>query len=171
MKRSVVVTALAGLSLALLAGCKTSQSEQPSASKSPAVTPLVVTTNKPITLPAKPSTPADSSDNMEPNILAWDSTAKEYHAHPGEKYAAFSFSFTNVSARPVVIYDTGTTCDCTVATNLPSKPWTIPSGGTGTIGASVDLSKKIGIATNGIIIFTSQGNRRLNVTTILPDIN
>jgi len=87
---------------------------------------------------------------------------------PGDKFAPFSFSFTNVSPRQVVIYDMETSCDCTVAT-MPSRPWTIPSGGTGTINASINLSNKTGVVTNYVIVETSQGNRLLNVKATVPD--
>ena len=84
---------------------------------------------------------------MATNILAWDAVTKEYHAKPGETNAPFFFSMTNMSSGPVVIYDTSTSCDCTVA-SLPSKPWTVQSGGGGKIQASIDLIGKIGIVTN-----------------------
>jgi len=165
LKRSVVSTLLAGLSLALLAGCKTTT--PPTLTPTPIMTPPAVETNKPA-LPPKLVAPLDSTDSMEPNILVWDAVAKEYQAHPGDKIASFSFSFTNVSPRQVVIYDTQTSCDCTVA-KLPVQPWTIPSGGTGEIGATIDLAKKVGTVTNYVIVFTSQGNRRLNVKAIMPE--
>jgi hypothetical protein len=105
---------------------------------------------------------------MESNILAWDAVTKEYHAKPGDIKAPFSFSMTNIWSRPVVIYDTETTCECTVA-KLPSKPWTVPSGGTGTIEASINLSNKVGTVTSSVVVFTSQGNRRLTLKAFLPD--
>jgi len=169
MKRSAVAAAMAGFSLTLVAGCGTSK-PKPTQSPPVAVTPppvIHLETNT-LTLPSKPTTPPDSSDSMEPNILTWDATSKEYHAQSGEKLAPFSFSFTNVSPRQVVIYDTQTSCDCTVA-SLPSKPWIIPSGGTGEIGATINLSNRVGVVTNYVIVFTSQGNRRLNVKAILPE--
>jgi hypothetical protein len=169
LKRSVVAATLAGVSLAVMAGCKTTKPQAAKPAPIPVTTPLVahVETNK-LTLPAHPTAPPDSSDSMEPNILTWDAVSKEYHARAGEKIAPFSFSFTNVSPRQVVIYDTKTSCDCTAAP-LPSHPWMIPSGGAGKIDATIDLSNKIGVVTNYVIVFTSQGNRRLNVTAILPD--
>jgi hypothetical protein len=90
------------------------------------------------------------------------SLSEEYRAQPGDLLATFTFALTNVSSGPVVIYDTATTCDCTVA-SLPSKPWMLPSGGAGEIHATIDLSKKVGVVTNQIIVFTSRGNRRLFV--------
>jgi hypothetical protein len=163
LNRSIIASALTGLSLALLAGCKTGE-PHPEPTAVPA--PPIVATNKPA--PPKVNVPSDSSDTMAPNILEWDAVSKEYLANPGEKSAPFSFSLTNVSPRAVIIYDTSTSCDCTVA-SLPSKPWTIPSGGTGRIEASINLSNKVGVVTNYVIVFTSQGNRRLNVKAILPD--
>lgn len=105
---------------------------------------------------------------MKPNILAWDATEKTYRARPGDRQAPFTFSLTNVSSGPVVIYDTSTTCDCTVA-SLPSRPWLISSGGTGEIQVTMDVHNKIGTVSKEIIVFTSQGNRRLKVTAVVPN--
>ena len=162
-KFSIVATATTALSLALLAGCKISQPQpQPNPSTTPAIT------NQPAPPPATRT--EDSGDSMVPNILAWDATAKEHHAKPGEMSVPFTFSMTNISTAPVVIYDTSTSCDCTVA-SLPSKPWTVPSGGSGNIQASIDLTGKAGTVTNSVIVFTSQGNRRLNLVVFLPEPN
>jgi hypothetical protein len=171
LKRSVVAAALIGSSLAFMAGCKTSK-PQPTPAQPPVVTPTVtipplISTNT-LILPTIPATPPDSSDNMLPNVLVWDAVSKEYQARPGEMIAPFSFSLTNIFPRPVMIYDTQTSCDCTVA-KLPSRPWTVQPGGTGKIEASINLTGKVGTVTNYIIVFTSQGNRRLNVKAILPD--
>jgi len=170
LKRSVVAAALTGLSVALVAGCKTRAPKTETPTPLPIVSqanPSIVQTNPASSAPTTKPLP-DTGDTMAPNILAWDSVSKEYHAKPGEMSAPFSFSLTNVSSGPVVIYDTSTSCDCTVA-HLPSKPWRIPSGGTGTIGASINLSNKVGIATNSVIIYTSKGNRRLFVTAVVGD--
>ena len=105
---------------------------------------------------------------MATNILAWDATKKEYHAKPGEMSAPFTFSLTNISSGPVMIYDTSTTCECTVA-SLPSKPWNVPSGGSGKLEASINLSNKVETVTNSVIVFTSKGNRRLNLIVFLPE--
>lgn len=171
MKSNAAAIVLAGLSLVLLQGCK---SGDPHPEPMAVTAPPVVETKKPAPpltptpMPAKPSAPSDSSDTMAANILAWDATSKEYHAHLGEKIAPFSFAFTNVSSRQIVIYATETSCDCTAA-KLPSQPWTIPIGGTGEIDATIDLSGKVGTVTNYVIVETSQGNRKLNVKAILPD--
>lgn len=105
---------------------------------------------------------------MTTNILAWEATEKTYHVQTGDMFASFTFSVTNVSSAPVLIYDTSTTCDCTVA-SLPSKPWVLPSGGGGEIQALIDLHKKIGSVTNSVIVYTSKGNRRLTLKAIAPE--
>jgi len=169
-KRSLMAIAPVVTIWALFTGCKT---PQPASAPATPIAPVPtnatsseILTNGPA-LPS-PTLPVDSGDNMAANILAWDATSKEYHAKAGETNAPFTFSLTNVSSGPVVIYDTATTCDCTVA-SLPSKPWTVPSGGTGQIEASIDLRRKSGVVTNSIVVFTSQGNRRLNVKAFAPD--
>jgi hypothetical protein len=158
LKRIILAAATVGLSLTLFAGCKT-----PETAREPA--PIAVA---PVSRPNQPvKQPSDSGDNLAPNILAWSSLSEEYHAKPGELLAPFTFALTNVSSGPVTIYDTSTTCDCTVA-KLPSTPWKLPSGGYGEIHATIDLSKKTDTVTNQIIVFTSRGNRRLFVKAYLP---
>jgi len=157
-KRTNFAAAVVALSLALFAGCKSSQTKTPPAPPKPSPP---VETVQPQPVPWMPArSPSDSGDSMASNILAWDALAKVYVARAGESKAPFTFNLTNVSSSPVVIYDTSTTCDCTVA-ELPHKPWTIPSGGTGAIDATIDLGGKTGTVTNSIVVFTSRGNRRL----------
>lgn len=156
-----ILGAVGLLSLALFAGCNTSQ--KPTEPGALAGIPAPPAKTNAIQLP-------DTGNNMAPDILDWDATEKMYRANPGELRAPFTFSLTNVSSGPVMIYDTSTTCDCTVA-SLPSKPWTLPSGGSGQIHATIDLRNKTGAVTNHIIVFTSKGNRRLTVEAILSGQN
>lgn len=149
-----------GLSLIISAGCR---SHKPAVIVPPpaeAVAGAPGQTNK-VRLPP------DSGDNMAPNILSWDATDKTYEAKPGDLVAPFMFTLTNVSSEPLVIYDTSTTCDCTVA-KLPSKPWVVPSGGTGQILAAIHIQYKKGPVMTQIIVYTSRGNRRLTVRAMLP---
>lgn len=168
--RKIIFSAAAALSFALFAGCKSSSQKPvappPTVQPAPA-TPPAGSTNKPSQ--PKVALPPDSGDSMAPNILVWDTVSEEYHAQAGELKAPFTFNLTNVSSGTVVIYDTSTTCDCTVA-KLPSQPWNLPSGGSGKIEATIDLTKKTDkVVTNEIIVFTSQGNRRLKVKAIVSD--
>lgn len=164
---------LTGLALLLvIAGCTNSK---PKPSKS-AATPAPVTLPAPNPPPveaaippaiSRPRPPADASDNMAANILAWDSVAKEYRAQRGQTNAPFTFMVTNVSPEQVLIYDTSTTCDCTVA-QLPAKPWSLAPGNSGEIRASLDLRGRTETVTNYVIVFTSKGNRLLTVKATLP---
>lgn len=156
----------------MTAGCGTPKSAKtPPPNPAPVETPAV--TNAPPETPmpeqiSRPRPPADAADNMASNILAWDALTKVYHARPGETNATFTFSLTNVAPERVMIFDTSTTCDCTVA-QLPSKPWTLQPGQTGSLHASLDLRHKTGQAvTNYVIVFTSKGNRLLTVWATLP---
>lgn len=160
LKRTASAAAITAMALLVFAGCKTRAPKQPAP---PAVS--TVETNEPF---PPPITQPDSGDTMAPNILSWDALAKQYRAKPGEFLAPFTFHLTNVSPNSVTIYDTGTSCDCTVA-RLPSKPWVLPSGAAGQIDATIDLSNKVGAVTNSIIVFTSEGNRRLWVKAAVPD--
>lgn len=149
--------------MVLVTGCKTTP-KKPAESNVPAVPALA----PPSAQTNRVQLPPDSGDSMKPNILAWDATEKTYRVEPGEMSAPFTFSLTNVSSGPVVIYDTSTTCDCTVA-SLPSKPWVVPSGGTGEIHVTMDVHNKSGTVSKDVIVFTSQGNRRLKVTAVVPN--
>jgi Protein of unknown function (DUF1573) len=171
LKRELLFGLVGVCAIAFIAGC-TSSKPQPG---------MVETNPVPVAMPpptppptnawpvqiSKPRPPADASDNMTSNILAWDAVAKEYQARPGETNAPFTFSLTNISPERVIIYDTSTTCDCTVA-QLPSKPWTLAPGVGGQIHATLDLRGKIGAVTNYVIVFTSKGNRLLTVKATLP---
>jgi hypothetical protein len=162
LKSSLVAAATAVLSLAILAGCKTTKPNP-----APTPTPPTVIINQPAPPVVKQD---DTGDTMAPGILAWDAIRKEYHAKPGEMSAPFTFSLTNISSVPLTIYDTSTTCECTVA-KLPSTPWVVPSGGNGELQASINLSNKVENVTNSVIVFTSKGNRRVNLIVFLPQRN
>ena len=162
---------LAGIFLSLgLAGCTNSKPPpRPVATPPPQVVipaPLPTTPAEPPT-PARPRPPADASDNMATNILVWDAVTKHYQAGTGETNAPFTFNLTNISPEAVMIYDTSTTCECTVA-QLPSRPWTLAPGAGGQIRATLDLRNRTGGVTNYVIVFTSKGNRLLTVSAALP---
>ena len=172
MLKRIGFAGLFGLVAIVFAGCagqKSRVSKQPvwnETNSFPVVARPPVSTNA-AAQASHPAPPADAADNMAQNILVWDSVSKEYSAKADEGEAHFTFNLANVSANPVVIYDTSTTCDCTVA-KMPSSPWTIPPGGTGQIQATLDLHGKTGSVTNYIIVFTNKGNRMLTVAADVP---
>lgn len=169
--KRALISGLAVVALLLsLTGCTSSK---PVAKVEPTPAPAVIPAPIPPPAPApaaplavvRPRPAADAADNMASNILAWDAVTKEYQAKAGETNAPFTFHLTNVSAGPVLIYDTSTTCECTLA-QLPSRPWTLAPGAAGTIHATLDLRGRTGTVTNYVIVFTSKGNRLLTVKGI-----
>lgn len=104
------------------------------------------------------------------NALVWDAMSKEYTTKPGERYAKFTFYFTNTSEAPVLIHSAQSSCFCTVA-KLPATPWQIPAGSNGPIDVTMDLAGKIGRVMKGVFVNTSGGQYNLTVTTAItpPD--
>ncbi len=170
--KRVFFVGLFGSVTIVLSGCVSSKSHPETTTAwnqtnaAPVVAHAAAATNAPGQV-SHPAPPADAADNMAQNILVWDSVSKEYRAKAGEEEAHFTFNLANVSSEPIILYDTSTTCDCTVA-QLPSSPWRIPPGGSGQIQATLDLHGKTGSVTNYIIVFTNKGNRMLTVTADLP---
>ncbi len=167
-----VAFAVTGAGLILgLAGCLHSKplpsTPVPAAPQVATPAPPPPATNTLPVVPPRPRPAADASDNMAVNILAWDAVAKNYLAGAGETNASFIFNLTNVSPEPVIIYDTSTTCECTIA-QLPARPWTLAPGAGGQIHASLDLRNRTAGVTNYVVVFTSKGNRLLTVAASLP---
>jgi len=104
---------------------------------------------------------------MASNLIAWDAVNKLYLPAHGDTNAPFTFNLTNVSPENIVIYATDTSCDCTVA-KLPATPWTLLPGGHGQIQADIDLRGKTGTSTNWVVVFTSKGNKLLQMKTVIP---
>jgi mono/diheme cytochrome c family protein len=88
------------------------------------------------------------------NLLAWDSIHKETVCKPGERFARFTFSVTNVSARNVVILSASTSCGCTVA-KLPAQPWILKPQASGQIQVTVDLTNKVGTVNKAVFVTIS----------------
>ena len=167
--KSILFGALTALgSLSLLSGCAGSHPASAAAAKSPA-SPVAQNNTAPradyVVHPLPPGPP--SPDNLPDTVLAWDSKSKTYNAKAGEISAEFTFSLTNLFSGPIVIYDTATSCGCTVA-RLPHNPWVLPSGSNGLIHVSMDLRGKADDVTKEVTIFTSKGNSVLTVETLIP---
>jgi len=100
------------------------------------------------------------------NALVWDALSKDYSSKPYERFAHFSFWFTNVSSSEVLIHSAQSSCFCTVA-KLPSQPWRIPAGSNGPIEVSMDLAGKSGTVMKGVFVDTSGGRYNLTVKTVV----
>jgi mono/diheme cytochrome c family protein len=103
-------------------------------------------------------------------LLAWDELSKSMDAPAAQSEAHFIFSVTNISPNNVVVLGAHASCSCTV-TELPPLPWTIPPGGHGQVGATVNLEGKSGILFKLVTVSTDRGSKDLNLRiTILPPV-
>jgi mono/diheme cytochrome c family protein len=131
----------------------------------------VASTNETVTSP--PVYVPDTSHANEPmpdGVLAWNSLMLETNAAADQELAHFVFSFTNISSGNVVILDAHGSCSCTAA-ELPSRPWIIPAGTNGQIGATVNLVGKSGMQIKSVTVTTDKGSKDLILRiTILPPV-
>jgi mono/diheme cytochrome c family protein len=111
-----------------------------------------------------------ANDPLPDGVLAWSNLMQETNAAADQPEAHFAFSFTNVSSGNVVIVDAHGSCSCT-ATELPSKPWIIPAGTNGQIGATVNLAGKTGMQIKSVTVTTDKGKKDLYLRiNILPPV-
>jgi hypothetical protein len=99
--------------------------------------------------------------------FAFDEVSKEFTASKGETNAVFRFGVTNVSKGPVMVNWARASCGCTVA-KLPSTPWNLEAGESGSFEVVVDLRGKYGTFTKFITLDTSEGQKILNVKLNIP---
>ncbi len=114
---------------------------------------------------AEGSTPGagrPENSRTDSGALAWDAEFKDYTTKPGDRYAPFTFWFTNVSLQDVVIRSARSSCFCTVAT-LPQQPWTIAPGRSGPIEVTLDLLGKGGTVSKAVTVDASSGRKTLVV--------
>ena len=95
-------------------------------------------------------------------VLAWDNILQATDATADQAEARLAFNLTNVSSGNVVIMDVHPSCGCTTA-QLPTLPWTIPPGGNGRIGVTVNLEGKSGLLFKTIAVSTDKGSKTLMV--------
>jgi mono/diheme cytochrome c family protein len=101
------------------------------------------------------------------NPLVWDTLVKEFKAKPEDKSAEFIFWVTNTAATDTAINSARTSCGCTVA-KLPSQPWILKPGESGSLVANMNLLGKRGIVTKTITLDTSGGAQVLLVRSDIP---
>jgi hypothetical protein len=101
-------------------------------------------------------------------VIEWDAESKTVDATNGQDVAKFDFSFTNISPGTIAILSGRGSCGCTTV-ELPPTPWIIPAGGTGELGASINLAGKVGMIFKYAIISTDKGTKNLMLrVNILP---
>jgi mono/diheme cytochrome c family protein len=124
-----------------------SQSPATAAERLPPATAIAETKSAP---------PASRAPDRRNDSLQLDAAEKEYNAQPGQESCGFDFLLKNTSTEPIVITDVKTSCGCTVA-RLPSKPWRLESGSSGTLHLDVDLRGKTGTIVKSAFIETENG--------------
>lgn len=117
---------------------------------------------------APPPQPQANYGDLPANIIAWDALDKAVSVEAGTPNAEFHFSFTNLSAEPVIIQLVRASCSCTAA-KLPPMPWTIAAGSNDVLNINMNLIGKSGTIVKSVTFQTDHGVKNLVVrTTILP---
>lgn len=105
---------------------------------------------------------------VEEKAFAYDALVKEAALKPGEVTANFTFSLTNTSTSEVTINAVRTSCGCTVV-KLPSIPWTLKPGASGSFEVAADVRGTRGIFTKIVTVDSSAGYRHLTVRVSVPE--
>jgi mono/diheme cytochrome c family protein len=157
------------LGLCLAARSALAQNSPP-ASPGQARTPVPAPRASPVlnSLAGRPL-PATFNNPVTPNFptLVFDAETKQYNAQPGETVAPFTFNLTNVWTNEITIVQVRASCGCTTV-KLPPTPWHIPPGGSGSVGARVNLAGKTGLITKNLTFLTSVGNRIVTLKVNIP---
>ncbi len=99
------------------------------------------------------------------------STSEKVSLVENYTYATNISSTTNTAAQPLTILDVHPSCGCTTV-ELPSRPWTIPPGGSGQIKLAVNLAGKAGIVFKTASVATDHGKKdlmlRINIAPPAP---
>ena len=116
----------------------------------------------------QPGVAADQPAKPAPHPLVWDAMIKEYDAKPGDTTNMFAFSVTNESNVEVVINQVKPSCGCTVAA-LPSNPWKLAPGGSGTTYATINFAGKTGVVTKSLYVDSTAGAQSLMIRVNIPE--
>ena len=142
---------------------------------------------------------AHAGDPLPDGVLAWNSLMQTTNATADQDFVRFTFSFTNIAtgmdvslvtnvittansitltnitamtnSKPVsvTILSAHASCGCTQPELPTALPWTIPPGGNGEFGASVNLQGKSGTMVKWVTVSTDKGSKNLYFRiTILP---
>lgn len=120
--------------------------------------PTVVTVVRPPSVSDRPQ----SERPLPDGIIAWDALVKTSNVEMSQKFARFTFCFTNISSSSVTILNVHPSCGCTTA-ELPPVPWTIPAGSRGQIKVKVNLAGKRGTLFKSVSVTTDKGRKTLMV--------
>jgi mono/diheme cytochrome c family protein len=116
--------------------------------------------NAVVTAPVFAPDTSHQNDPLPDGIIAWNNALMTTNAAADQDTAEFTFSFTNLTANPLMVLNVHPQCHCTTA-ELPPTPWTIPPGGDGSFKARVDLNVTghTGTLFKNITITTDKGTK------------
>jgi len=131
--------------------------------------PTAAQVGQPVVASPAVATPPPVSEAPLPNtILKWDAELKNVSVNEGDEEGHLSFSFTNVSPDTVVISSVHPSCGCTSAP-MPSQPWNIKPGESGTLPVTISIHSKSGTLFKYLTVTTDKGLKVLNFTVnIVP---
>jgi mono/diheme cytochrome c family protein len=99
--------------------------------------------------------------------LVFDAITKEYNAKVGERTAEFDFSVTNTGPTEVTINTVRASCGCTTP-KLPTLPWKLEPGKSGSFHVTTDLAGKFGTFQKSIFMDTTDGPKLVYVKITVP---
>jgi hypothetical protein len=102
--------------------------------------------------------------------LVWDAMEKILSPKLGEDILPFQFSVTNSSDKTVTIDQIRPTCGCTIA-EMPSSPWILKPGATGTFVGTIDVRGKEGTISKALFVNSSAGTQMLGLTVKIPTLD
>jgi len=101
------------------------------------------------------------------NPLVWDAMFKQAKMEAMNQGLLFTFWVTNTSGADASILNTESSCDCTVA-KLPSQPWALKPGESGSLGVKMNLLGRHGRVTKQVLVRTPHGEQILTVQADIP---
>lgn len=99
--------------------------------------------------------------------IVFDANIKEAVIKPGELTADFKFSLTNVGPNEVTIHSVRASCGCTTPM-LPTMPWKLAPGASGSFSVSSDLRGKSGVFQKSVMLDTTDGMKIVYVKVNIP---
>jgi mono/diheme cytochrome c family protein len=116
---------------------------------------------------AEPPGPSPTAAAKPRHPLVWDAMEKTLRPKLGETSAAFQYTVTNTSDKPVTIDQIRPTCGCTIA-EMPRSPWVLAPGETGTFVGTIDLREKEGTLSKALFVNSSAGTQMLGLNVKIP---
>lgn len=110
-------------------------------------------------------TPAELTP-MAAGIVAFNTETNIVTAKEGTAQAHFTFFFTNLASKEVVVTSVQASCGCTTA-ELPPMPWKVPAHASSRIPITMNIGGYIGTNTKTVTVSTLKGYKDLTLQVIV----